>query len=100
MTPTSVRRLKHWGWGYEDQHLGGEALVDAAKGIVEHLGFGSADVETPVALEDVELAESRLAPPASLASIFSDDRYERLSHGLGKAYRDVVRGFRGQFEHP
>ncbi|MDX6652307.1 MAG: alkyldihydroxyacetonephosphate synthase [Solirubrobacterales bacterium] len=100
MTPTSVRRLKHWGWGYEDQHLGGEALVGAAKGIVEHLGFGSADVETPVALEDVELAEPRLAPPASLASIFSDDRYERLSHGLGKAYRDVVRGFRGQFENP
>jgi alkyldihydroxyacetonephosphate synthase len=100
VTPTSVRRLKHWGWGYEDQHLGGEALVGAAKGIVEHLGFGSADVETPVALEDVELAEPRLAPPASLASIFSDDRYERLSHGLGKAYRDVVRGFRGQFENP
>ena len=25
---------------------------------------------------------------------------ERVSHALGKAYRDVVRGFRGEFENP
>ena len=30
----------------------------------------------------------------------TDDRYERVSHALGKAYRDVVRGLRGQIEHP
>jgi len=30
----------------------------------------------------------------------TDDRYARVSHALGKAYRDVVRGFRGQFPHP
>jgi alkyldihydroxyacetonephosphate synthase len=32
--------------------------------------------------------------------LFSDDRYERVSHALGKAYRDVVRGFYGRFENP
>jgi alkyldihydroxyacetonephosphate synthase len=32
--------------------------------------------------------------------LFSDDRYERVAHALGKAYRDVVRGFRGEFENP
>ena len=32
--------------------------------------------------------------------LFSDDKYERVSHALGKAYRDVVRGFRGEFENP
>ena len=26
--------------------------------------------------------------------------YERVSHALGKAYRDVVRGFRGQIDNP
>jgi alkyldihydroxyacetonephosphate synthase len=53
-----------------------------------------------VPLEDVEVPESRLSPPESLAAICSDDRYERVSRALGKAYRDVVRGFRGEFPTP
>ena len=32
--------------------------------------------------------------------LFTDDRHERVIHALGKAYRDVVRGFRGEFENP
>jgi alkyldihydroxyacetonephosphate synthase len=32
--------------------------------------------------------------------MFSDDRYDRLAHAQGKAYRDVVRGFRGEFPNP
>jgi alkyldihydroxyacetonephosphate synthase len=32
--------------------------------------------------------------------LFSDDHYERTAHSLGKAYRDVVRGFYGRFENP
>jgi alkyldihydroxyacetonephosphate synthase len=35
-----------------------------------------------------------------LGDLFSDDHYERVSRSLGKAYRDVVRGFRGEFENP
>jgi alkyldihydroxyacetonephosphate synthase len=48
----------------------------------------------------VELRAARLRPPDALASILSDDRYERVSHSMGKAYTDVVRGFRGRFENP
>ncbi len=43
---------------------------------------------------------SRLKAPASLDGLFSDGHYERTSHALGKAYRDVVRGFRGEFPNP
>jgi alkyldihydroxyacetonephosphate synthase len=32
--------------------------------------------------------------------MFSADRYDRIAHALGKAYRDVVRGFRGEFPNP
>jgi len=46
------------------------------------------------------LREARLRPPESLGDLFSDERYERVSHALGKAYRDVVRGFRGEFTNP
>ncbi|HEX9967181.1 MAG TPA: FAD-binding oxidoreductase [Solirubrobacterales bacterium] len=51
-------------------------------------------------LEAVELRASRLKAPGDLGDLFTDDRYERVSRALGKAYRDVVRGFRGEFENP
>ena len=93
------RRRKHWGWGYEDQQPSLDDLRRAAPGIRERLGFGG-EAEGPVALEEIELPEPRLSAPGSLAEILSDDRYERVSHALGKAYRDVVRGMRGQIDSP
>lgn len=65
----------------------------------ERLGFGGEEVEEPVPLERVELAPCRVEPPPSLAGICADDPHSRASHALGKAYRDVVRGFRGRFEN-
>ena len=51
-------------------------------------------------LEEIDLPPPRLEPPGSLAEIVGADRRERVSHALGKAYRDVVRGFRGEIENP
>jgi len=51
-------------------------------------------------LEEVELREARLKVPGGFGDLFSDGHYERVSHSLGKAYRDVVRGFYGRFENP
>ena len=93
------RRLKHWGWGYEDQAPTATQLREAGEGIRARFGFGG-EVEKPVPLEEVELRAPRLKAPARLGDLFSDDRYERVSRALGKAYRDVVRGFRGEFENP
>jgi alkyldihydroxyacetonephosphate synthase len=97
--PVAIRRRKFWGWGYEDEQPSLAELRTAADGIRAHLGFGAPDVESPVALEDVELPEPRLRPPASLAEICSTDRHERAAHAYGKSYRDLVRAFRGRFDH-
>jgi len=94
------RRLKHWGWGYEDQQPDRAALEGIASAIHERLGFEVAEIEEPVPLEAIELPGPRMRAPAELGDLFSSDRYERVSHALGKAYRDVVRGFRGEYANP
>jgi alkyldihydroxyacetonephosphate synthase len=94
------RRLKHWGWGYEDEQPSHEEQRSAAAGIVGHLGFGTPDPEQPVPLSDVQLPASRLQPPTSLANVCSTDPYERALHAYGRSYSDIVRAFRGRFDHP
>jgi alkyldihydroxyacetonephosphate synthase len=96
---TAARRRKHWGWGFLDQQPSLADLRAAAPGIRELLGFGG-EPEEPVPVEAINLPPPRLTPPDSLAEIVSDDHHDRISHALGKAYRDVVRGMRGQIEHP
>jgi alkyldihydroxyacetonephosphate synthase len=96
---TDSRRRKHWGWGFADRQPSRDELEAAAAGIRERLGFGG-EVEEPVPLGAIELPAPRIKPPAALGEVFTDDRYERVAHALGKAYRDVVRGFRGQFDNP
>ncbi|HEV2061426.1 MAG TPA: FAD-binding oxidoreductase, partial [Solirubrobacteraceae bacterium] len=58
-------------------------------------GFGSRDVEEPVPLERVELPEPRVAD----APFADASPHARATHAWGKSYSDVVRAFRGGFEH-
>jgi alkyldihydroxyacetonephosphate synthase len=97
---TATRRRKHWGWGFEDQQPSRAGVEGIARAVTDRLGFEVDEIEDPVPLDSVELAEPRLRPPQRLAEMFSDDRYDRIAHSLGKAYRDVVRGFRGEFPSP
>ena len=95
-----TRRLKHWGWGYEDEQPSDDELRGACAFLAERLGFGSVEPRHPVPLSAVSLPEPRLRPPSSLAEICATDTYERALHAYGRSYRDVVRAFRGRFDHP
>jgi alkyldihydroxyacetonephosphate synthase len=95
-----TRRLKHWGWGYEDQWPGPNQLRDAAALAKARLGFGEDEPEQPVPLTDVYLPEPRLSVPDELAVFCHTDTYERALHAYGRAYTDIVRAFRGHFDHP
>jgi alkyldihydroxyacetonephosphate synthase len=95
-----IRRRKHWGWGFEDQQPTTAQVRAATAALGEHLGMTLTEVEEPVALESVALAPPRIAVPASVAEICAADPHARTSHALGKSYSDVVRGFRGHFDHP
>ncbi len=97
----TARVRNHWGWGWADEALAHEQVREAAGGFAQHLGFGATDPERPVALAAIELPASRLPPPPAgvLSEICTSDRDERVRHAYGRAYRDVVRGFRGQIDH-
>jgi alkyldihydroxyacetonephosphate synthase len=97
---TTIRRRKHWGWGYEDQQPSPQEVRDAAVGIRSHLGFEPLEAEDPVPLSEVELPAPRIQPPGSLAELCSVDPHDRASHAYGRSYRDIVRAFRGRFDHP
>jgi alkyldihydroxyacetonephosphate synthase len=60
------------------------------------LGFSDLTPEEPVPLEDIRLAPPRLAAP-ELGVLVHDDDEARVRHTYGKAYRDLVRGFRGDY---
>jgi alkyldihydroxyacetonephosphate synthase len=96
----NIRRFKHWGWGYEDQQPSPQALRATADAAAGHLGLALGEIESPKPLDDVELVQPRVSPPAQLAEICLADKHARASRALGKSYVDVVAGFRGRFEHP
>jgi len=93
-------RRKHWGWGYEHEQPAPDEVRAAAAFLAGHLGFGATEPEQAVPLSEVSLAPPRLTVPSQLRSICRDDAYERAFHAYGSSYRDVVRAFRGRFDHP
>ena len=96
------RRRKHWGWGYEDQQPPARSAArPRRRTLCEQLGIELGEVEQPVALEQLRLAAPRVPIPARAAPPSAPPTPTRArSHALGKSYLDVVRGFRGHFEHP
>ena len=96
----NIRRYKHWGWGYEDQLPSAAQLRETAAALASHLGVTLSELESPVALEELELPPPRVNVPAELSDICASDDHARASHALGKSYADVVNGFRGRFQHP
>jgi alkyldihydroxyacetonephosphate synthase len=90
----------HWGWGLASRAPERATLEALAPQVRARLGFGGDRVEEPVPLERVVggLAPPRVKPPDSLGEILSGDPEERVRHAMGRAYRDVVRAFRGRFD--
>ncbi len=96
--PTAAgRRRKHWGWGYEDAQPDRAALEAMVPLVRDRLGFAVDRVEEPVPESAAEPPPPRVPVPDELADLLTADPHERLVHAMGKAYRDVVRGFRGAF---
>ena len=93
-------RRKHWGWGAESRQPTRADLETMAPMVRERLGFDAQPPEDPVPLDRVALPEPRVVAPRALEPICAADPHSRATHALGKATRDIWRGFRGRFDNP
>src|SRR5262249_40636301 len=77
VSQVAERRLKHGGWGYEDEQPSHEEVPQAAAFIPDRLGFGSTEPERPVALAEIVLPAPRISPPRALEEICRSDTHDR-----------------------
>ena len=87
-----------WGWGEPDEEPQVNALEAMAPALQALLGFPLQPPERPAPLPP--LPAPRVTPPGQLAACASADPLDRARHALGRSYRDLLRGLRGQIEHP
>jgi alkyldihydroxyacetonephosphate synthase len=83
------KELCFWGWGYADESLSAAETARLDQ-LAELLGGAAAGAATPT-LAEFELRAPRLAAPAALAGILSATPYDRITHGYGKSFGDLVR---------
>jgi alkyldihydroxyacetonephosphate synthase len=89
-----------WGWGLDAADAPTTSDLEALAPLVaEQLGVTVEAVETPAELRS--LPADRVSPrlPISLAALARAEPADRARHGIGRSYRDVVRGVRGQVDH-
>jgi alkyldihydroxyacetonephosphate synthase len=89
--------LSFWGWGYSEKFPDEAERRDLATRMEGMLGFPERPMLSPPALSDVSIPDSSLSPPAHLEDVVSTATEDRIRHTYGKGYRDIVRGFHGDF---
>lgn len=100
MTATLGHRriLRFWGWGYADEELL-PAEQERLTYLAQRLGGGDVQASVPV-LGEYDLPAPRLKPPTKLAALLSATPYDRISHGYGKSFADLVRMLMRRLPHP
>ena len=92
-----ARELSFWGWGYADRFPGRAQRLVLGGRLRLALGIRSVLPRRPPRLADIEFRAPRIEVPSRLADFCSTDQEARVRHTYGRAYRDIVRGFRGDF---
>jgi len=94
----AAKRLKFWGWGYEDRTLSEKDATAIANRLGKLTGLTPGDYRAPPTLDEITLPPPRLEAPSSLSAIVRTDTYERAAHTYGKSYPDYIRAFDRDFD--
>jgi alkyldihydroxyacetonephosphate synthase len=93
------RRLRFWGWGYQDEDLSPDEADRIRAGAARAIGHAPQEIAPPTEA-DFDLPPPRATAPASLAAMVSATPYDRLTHALGKSFGDAVRMRLRRIDHP
>jgi alkyldihydroxyacetonephosphate synthase len=88
-------RKSFWAWGYEERLPNDEARKMLAETLGRALGFKGLTPRPLPKLEDVRIPAPRIPAPPHLDG--SASLLDRVTHTYGRSYRDIVRGFAGDF---
>ncbi|MEM6581548.1 MAG: FAD-binding oxidoreductase [Pseudomonadota bacterium] len=83
------KELCFWGWGYADAGLTSEEETHVQQ-LASQLGATSRPGAAPQ-LQDFELRAPRIDIPEGLEGVLSATPYDRITHGYGKSFADLVR---------
>jgi len=83
-----------WGWGGPTDEPTTQSLTELAPLIAATTGVAVQPPEVPAPDQQLDGGQRRL--PASLSRLGSEDPVDRARHGIGRAYRDLIRGIRGE----
>ncbi len=97
--PPAARARSWWGWGYEDEALDDATVTGLGAALAERFGVAPATPASPVDPDALDLPEPRVALPDALVDRGSHAPADRLRHGHGNAYREVVRALHGDVPH-
>src|SRR3989344_2714200 len=97
-----MSHMKWHGWGEEDKEFGlkkNERLLSFLKGLLD---IDLAETEKKrledIVLPDITLPGSTLRDLSSICET-STDSYDRLTHSMGKGYKDLLRIRRGEVKY-
>jgi alkyldihydroxyacetonephosphate synthase len=89
-----------WGWAADPAAAPRASDLAALAPIVaEHLGLAVQPPAEPAALGPLPADRVSARLPRRLAETAAADDLDRARHGLGRSYRDVIRGLRGRIDH-
>ncbi|MBI3183561.1 MAG: FAD-binding oxidoreductase [Myxococcales bacterium] len=95
--PPVTRARSYWGWGYADRFPGPEELAAIGDRVLSVLGRVRVEPRPPPAIEQARLPPAKVEPPQLIRAFCSAQKLDRAAHTYGKGYRDLARGFRGDF---
>jgi alkyldihydroxyacetonephosphate synthase len=97
---TQGRRRKFYGWGHEGDEVSPQEIAEFEKAWTRLLGV-SDFTAVPFPREDsIHLRPCRVKMPASLETLCTTDKYDRLYHTYGASTVDVAYSVRGEFRNP
>ena len=95
------RRMKFWGWGYEDMpETPPQLIANMESYFSRFFNVDSFNTLPPPQIREIEIRKPRIEIPERLRAFCTNSREERIRHALGRGFHDFVKIFSREYENP